>query len=53
MLLVALESQIAAPCSHAAAAARETNAWPTWEAPRWHERVKPAYEALRDLWGSW
>jgi len=34
-------------------APRQTYAWPTWEAPRWHERVKPAYEAMRDVWGSW
>jgi tetratricopeptide repeat protein len=27
--------------------------WPTWEVPAWHERLKPAYAALRDVWGSW
>ena len=33
--------------------AGETYAWPTWEVPTWHERLKPAYEAMRDVWGSW
>jgi len=32
---------------------RQTYAWPTWEVPTWHERLKPAYEAMRDVWGSW
>ena len=27
--------------------------WTTWEAPPWHERLKPAYAAMRDVWGSW
>lgn len=27
--------------------------WPTWEEPVWHERLKPVYAALRDLWASW
>lgn len=27
--------------------------WPTWEDPQWHEQLKPAYYALRELWGSW
>ena len=27
--------------------------WPTWEAPVWHERLKPAYYAMQTLWGSW
>ena len=27
--------------------------WPTWEDPQWHEQLKPAYYAMRDLWGSW
>jgi len=27
-------------------------AWPTWEVPPWHERLKPAYAAMRDVWGS-
>ena len=31
----------------------QTYAWPTWEVPTWHERLKPAYTAMRDLWGSW
>ena len=31
----------------------QTYAWPTWETPLWHERLKPAYEAMRDVWGSW
>ena len=30
-----------------------TYTWPTWEEPTWHERLKPAYAAMRDLWGSW
>ncbi len=28
-------------------------AWPTWEVPTWHERLKPAYFAMREVWGSW
>lgn len=27
--------------------------WPTWEEPTWHERLKPAYFALRKLWATW
>lgn len=27
-----------------------TFAWPTWEQPRWHERLKPVYYALREVW---
>jgi tetratricopeptide (TPR) repeat protein len=34
-------------------APERTYAWPTWEAPAWHERLKPAYFAMRDEWGSW
>jgi hypothetical protein len=30
-----------------------TYTWPTWEEPTWHERLKPAYDAMRELWGSW
>ena len=30
-----------------------TYTWPTWEVPTWHERLKPAYAAMRDVWGSW
>lgn len=30
-----------------------TYAWPTWEEPAWHERLKPAYFAMREVWGSW
>jgi len=30
-----------------------TFAWASWEEPVWHERLKPVYAALRDLWGSW
>ena len=30
-----------------------TYVWPSWEEPTWHERLKPAYAALRDIWGSW
>ena len=28
-------------------------AWPVWEVPVWHERLKPAYYAMQTLWGSW
>ncbi len=31
----------------------QTYAWPTWEVPTWHERLKPAYDAIRDVWESW
>jgi hypothetical protein len=27
--------------------------WPRWEEPEWHERLKPAYAAMQQLWGSW
>ncbi len=30
-----------------------TFAWAMWEEPVWHERLKPVYAALRDVWGSW
>ncbi len=30
-----------------------TYAWPTWEVPQWHERLKPVYFTMRDVWGSW
>jgi hypothetical protein len=30
-----------------------TYTWQRWEEPSWHERLKPAYYAMRDLWGSW
>jgi hypothetical protein len=33
--------------------ASATYAWPTWEEPKWHEQLKPAYFALRDLWATW
>ena len=33
--------------------ASATYVWPTWEEPQWHEQLKPAYYAMRDLWGSW
>ncbi len=33
--------------------ANGTYAWPTWEEPTWHERLKPAYFAMRDVWGDW
>jgi len=43
--------------SHGGVVARlgadQTYAWPTWEVPTWHERLKPAYEAMREVWGSW
>jgi len=31
----------------------QTYVWPTWEAPVRHEHLKPAYDAMRDVWGSW
>ena len=34
-------------------APERTYTWPTWEVPAWHERLKPAYFAMRDVWGSW
>ncbi|HEY6060720.1 MAG TPA: tetratricopeptide repeat protein [Gemmatimonadales bacterium] len=33
--------------------AAATYAWRRWEEPTWHERLKPAYDAMRDVWGSW
>jgi len=33
--------------------ATSTYRWPTWEEPQWHEQLKPAYYAMRDLWESW
>ena len=33
--------------------ATRTYAWPTWEVPAWHERLKAAYFALREVWGAW
>jgi hypothetical protein len=33
--------------------AHATYAWPGWQQPVWHERLKPAYAALRDVWGQW
>jgi len=33
--------------------ARAAYAWAPWEEPVWHERLKPVYAALRDVWGSW
>lgn len=46
---------LARPDNHVAAfiPASTTYVWPTWEEPQWHERLKPAYYAMRDLWGSW
>jgi hypothetical protein len=26
--------------------------WPGWEVPRWHERLKPAYAAMRAVWAE-
>ena len=26
--------------------------WTGWESPTWHARHKPAYEAMREAWGS-
>jgi tetratricopeptide (TPR) repeat protein len=33
--------------------ATATYTWRDWEMPNWHERLKPAYFALRDLWATW
>jgi hypothetical protein len=30
-----------------------TVAWPTWEVPRFHERLKPAYYAMQAVWREW
>ncbi|HTY05761.1 MAG TPA: tetratricopeptide repeat protein [Gemmatimonadales bacterium] len=30
-----------------------TYSWPGWEVPVSHERLKPAYFAIRDLWSTW
>ncbi len=30
-----------------------TYSWATWEAPVWHEHLKPAFGALRDVWAQW
>ncbi len=27
--------------------------WPTWDTPRYHQRLKPVYDSLRALWGTW
>jgi hypothetical protein len=26
--------------------------WPAWEEPVWHARLKPLYEAMREVWGT-
>jgi tetratricopeptide (TPR) repeat protein len=26
--------------------------WPAWEEPIWHARLKPLYEAMREVWGT-
>jgi hypothetical protein len=46
---------LARPDDHVAAfvPASATYVWSTWEDPQWHELLKPAYYAMRDLWGSW
>jgi hypothetical protein len=31
----------------------EPYAWATWDAPVWHERLKPAYWTMRNVWGQW
>ena len=30
-----------------------TYTWPGWDVPVSHERLKPAYFAIRDLWSTW
>jgi len=30
-----------------------TYGWSTWEEPTWHERLKAAYDAMREVWASW
>jgi hypothetical protein len=29
-----------------------TYRWPAWEIPTYHERLKPAYFAMRETWGA-
>lgn len=50
---VVAEPPLGAADPEAVLTASATYRWPTWEEPTWHERLKPAYFALRDLWGSW
>jgi hypothetical protein len=50
---VVAEPPLGAADPEAVLAASATYRWPTWEEPTWHERLKPVYFALRDLWGSW
>jgi hypothetical protein len=37
----------------ARAESRTLFTWARWDTPRWHERLKPAYAAMRDVWGKW
>jgi hypothetical protein len=50
---VVAEPPLGAADPEAVLPASATYRWRTWEEPTWHERLKPAYYALRDLWGSW
>ena len=46
---------VAVKNGRAAARARSRMAltWAGWNTPRWHERLKPAYAALREVWAKW
>ena len=50
---VVVRPRVGAADPEAVLTASATYRWPTWEEPTWHERLKPAYFAMRDLWGSW
>ncbi len=30
----------------------ETWTWPTWDAPHWHQRLKPVYDSLAAVWDN-
>jgi tetratricopeptide (TPR) repeat protein len=49
-VLVALDRTSGVPLTVLRPAA--TFAWPGWEAPTWQERLKPAYFAMREVWGG-
>lgn len=37
----------------ARAASARPYLWATWNTPVWHERLKPAYYAMKALWETW
>jgi hypothetical protein len=49
-VVAAIPLGTAAVVTRLASTARFT--WPGWEVPRWHERLKPAYAALRATWAE-